>query len=77
MNEQNLNEFIKIVVSYSFDANKYFNDAEPWALKEKNPERMKVIIFTVSLSGSIGLIFGVLPARRASKLDPIVALRSL
>ncbi len=37
----------------------------------------KVIIFTVSLSGSIGLIFGVLPANRASKLDPIVALRSL
>ena len=47
MNEQNLNEFIKVVVSYSFDANKYFNDAEPWSLKEKNPERMNTIIFTV------------------------------
>ena len=46
MNNQDLNEFIKTVVSYSFDANKYFNDSEPWSVKKKDPERMKTILFT-------------------------------
>lgn len=34
------------------------------------------IISAVGISGAIGLFFGVVPARRAAKLDPIVALRS-
>jgi methionyl-tRNA synthetase len=47
MNNQELNEYIKTVVSFSFDANKYFNDSEPWTVKKKDPERMNAIIFTV------------------------------
>ena len=47
MNKQNLNEYIKIVVNFSFEANKYFNDLEPWAVKKKDPERMQVILNTI------------------------------
>jgi putative ABC transport system permease protein len=34
------------------------------------------IILAVTVSGTIGLVFGVFPARQAARLDPIVALRS-
>ena len=47
MNNQNLNEYLKTVIGFSFEANKYFNDSEPWALKKKDPKRMEAILFTI------------------------------
>ncbi|ESA38909.1 abc transporter permease [Leptolyngbya sp. Heron Island J] len=38
---------------------------------------ISAIVLAVGVSGSIGLFFGVIPARQAAKLDPIVALRSI
>ncbi len=48
MNNQDLNEYVKMVVNFSFEANKYFNDLEPWAVKKKDPDRMKTILHTIT-----------------------------
>ncbi|MGB3532918.1 MAG: ABC transporter permease [Microcoleaceae cyanobacterium] len=52
-----------------------------WVLAAFTPLEASIsaltIVTTVSISGGIGLFFGVVPARQAAKLDPIVALRSV
>ena len=47
MDNQNLNEYIKKIINFSFEANKYFNDSEPWTVKKNDPERMNTILNTI------------------------------
>ena len=47
IDNQELNQYLKKVINISFNANKYFNDQKPWSLKEKNPERMNTILYTI------------------------------
>jgi putative ABC transport system permease protein len=50
------------------------------AVRNFTPVPMEVpavaVILGVTLSTAVGLFFGIYPARTASRLDPIVALRS-
>jgi methionyl-tRNA synthetase len=42
---QNINYYINFIVSSLFEANKYFNDQEPWK-KKNNKERLDTIVYT-------------------------------
>ena len=56
MNRQDLNNYIKQVVEFSFEANKYVNDLQPWALKKTDLNRMNTILFSIVLQIKI-LVF--------------------
>ncbi len=48
MQKQELNLYIRHVVDLSFEANKYFNDMQPWSLKKSDPNRMEQILYTIT-----------------------------
>ena len=45
IDKQNINFYINFIVNALFEANKYFNDQEPWKKKE-NKERLNTIVYT-------------------------------
>jgi methionyl-tRNA synthetase len=45
IDEQNINFYIDYIINSLFEANKYFNDQEPWK-KKNDPERLNTIVYT-------------------------------
>ena len=76
INKQNLNEYIKIVVSFSFDANKYFNDSEPWSLKKSDPNRMNTILYTsVEQIKNISILLNPIIPESTNKVLDVINLK--
>ena len=47
ISKQELNVYIKKVIEYSFDSNKYFNDSEPWTLKKIDKKKMESVLYSI------------------------------
>ena len=76
MDNQDLNNYIKTVVDFSFDANKYFNDLQPWAVKKTNIDRMNTILFTiVSQIKNISILLNPIIPNSSDKILDIMNLK--
>ena len=71
MNNQDLNLYIKKVIQFSFNANKYFNDQEPWSLKKSKPERMATILYNIlnQIRSISILLYPIIPESTSKVLD--------
>jgi len=76
MNKQELNTYIKQVVEFSFEANKYFNDLQPWSLKKKDIGRMNTILFSIVLKiKNISILLNPIITISSNKILDIMNLK--
>ena len=73
INKQDLNNYLKKVIEYSFDANKYFNDSEPWSLKKTNINKMNSVLYTIveQIKNISILLIPIIPSSANKILDII------
>ena len=73
IDKQDLNNYIKKVIEYSFDSNKYFNDSEPWSLKKTNIDKMNSILYSIveQIKNISILLLPVIPISANKILDVI------
>ena len=73
MDNQNLNHYMKNVISISFLTNKYINDEEPWKLKNINNNKMNNILYlSLSQIAKISILLNpVIPNSTLKVLDAL------
>jgi len=79
INEQDLNNYIKQVIEYSFDSNKYFNDSEPWSLKKTDVKKMNSILYSIveQIKNISILLLPIMPISANKILDIINVKKEL
>ncbi len=73
IDKQDLNNYIKKVIEYSFDSNKYFNDSQPWSLKKKDVNKMNSILYSIveQIKNISILLLPIIPVSANKVLDII------
>ena len=71
INYQDLNSYVKEVINFSFNSNKYFNDEEPWKLKKTNTERMNTVLYCIlnQIKSISILLYPIMPGSMKNTLN--------
>ena len=71
MDNQDINSYLKKIISFSFESNKYFNDSSPWEFTKNDPKRMKTIVRTVleQIKNISILLMPIIPIAANNVLD--------
>ena len=79
VNKQDLNSYIKQVIEYSFDSNKFFNDSEPWSLKKTDIKKMNSILYSIveQIKNISILLLPIMPISANKILDIINVKKEL
>ena len=71
IDNQEINLYLKKVIEFSFEANKYFNDLAPWELKKNNPQRMNTVLYVIlnQIRSISILLYPIIPISTSKVLD--------
>tara|TARA_B100001057_G_scaffold266488_1_gene266645 strand:+ start:3566 stop:5101 length:1536 start_codon:yes stop_codon:yes gene_type:complete len=79
IDKQDLNNYIKQVIEYSFDSNKFFNDSEPWTLKKTDRKKMNSVLYSIveQIKNISILLLPIIPISANKILDIIHVKKEL